>query len=163
MFTNFSYTGSIAASLINVSFQSNGPVPAGASIAFQPTSGSWTAASISWTTAIDAAVCANCQFLAVLDQIGGPPTPNSNAGTFTHTPGGVVNVNGSAPGTLSGQANIAPGVVSIATNFTQTGGTTLQSVQSTFSQFDASIPEPTSFALMGIGLIGLGLLRRKLS
>ncbi|MBI4903716.1 MAG: PEP-CTERM sorting domain-containing protein [Acidobacteria bacterium] len=155
MFTNFSYAGSLLASQINVTFQSNGPVPAGASITFQPVSGTWSAIDVTFTTTIDAAICPACQFTAVLDSIFTPPTPNANAGTYTHTPGGSINLSGASPAALSGQVIV--GGTSVATRFVQTSGDSLQSIQSTFSQ---QVPEPSTYALMGLGLIGFGLARR---
>ena len=159
IFNNFSYTGDIAAANIDVTFQSNGPIPAGATIQFAPNNGAnWAAlTSLSFTTTIDAALCPQCRFVSVLDQIFTPPTPNSDAGTFTHPGFGTVNVSGSAPSTLSGQLSI--GGTSVGTTFSQTGGSTLQKVSSSFNQ--TQVPEPTSMMLLGSALVGIALVTRK--
>lgn len=158
IFSGFSYAGSIAATAINVAFQSNGPIPAGSTIQLQPTNGqNWSAINVSWITSIDTTQCPTCTFVAVLDQIFTPPTPNNNAGTYTHAPGGAINLNGLTTANLSGQVVIPGSVNTVSTNFTQSAGTTLQQISSSYSQS----PEPATFALLGGGLLAFVLARRR--
>jgi hypothetical protein len=159
IFSNFLYTGDIAAGNIDVTFQSNGPIPAGATIQFAPNNGAnWAAlTNLTFTTTIDLVLCPQCRFVSVLDQIFTNPTPNNNAGTFTHPGFGSVAVNGSSPANLSGQLSI--GGTSVVTQFAQTGGSTLQKVSSSFSQ--TQVPEPNSMVVLGSALIGIALVTRK--
>jgi hypothetical protein len=165
IFTNFTYTGSAPASQVLVSFNVNGPIPAGTSVQFGDAE-EWTATTtLGFTTTVDTTVCAKCVIVATLDQIFTPPTPISTYGSFTHTLGvspftvfGSVNLNGLAPSNLSGQVSI-PGVTSVATSFTETAGTQLQEVSTTFSESD--MPEPATMATVGGLLIGLAALARK--
>jgi hypothetical protein len=159
IFSNFSYTGNVAASSVIVTFQSNGPIPGGATISFQP-GVNCSAVSLTFTTTVDTTLCANCRIINVLDQIFTPPTPNSVSGTFTHTGGSpaAINLSGSSPATLSGQGSFG-NVTSTVTTFNQTGGTQLQNVQSSFTE--TTIPEPATFVLLGGGLLALSMVRRK--
>ena len=158
IFSGFTYTGSIAAANIMVQFQTNGPIPAGATINFTPSNGAnWSSLNLNFTTTIDATLCASCRFVSTLDQIFTPPTQNNNAATFNHPGFGSVSLSGASPATLSGQ--VAVGGTSVGTNITQTGGTTLQSLSSTFSQ--TAVPEPSTFALLGGGLFAFALYRKK--
>jgi PEP-CTERM motif len=49
----------------------------------------------------------------------------------------------------------------VTTTFTQTGGTQLQKVSVSFTQY--STPEPATFALLGGGLLAFALFRRKVA
>lgn len=161
IFSNFTYNGgTVAASNVGVTVQSNGAVPAGATIKFTPLNGAnWTTLSLSYSVTVDTTVCQFCQFVAVIDQIFTPPTPNPNSGTFVHTGGGgTVSLNGSSPATLSGQANLT-GQGPVSTTYTLTGGTTLQGLSSSYSQ--VLTPEPMTMSLMGAGLLAVGLFGRR--
>jgi hypothetical protein len=160
IFNGFSYTGIIAAANVVVVLQTNGPIPAGATINFTPNNGqNWSSVSLTYTTMIDTTLCATCKFVNALDQIFTPPTPNDNAGTYNHPGFGSVNVNGNTPSNLSGQ--VAIGGTSVVTTFVQTGGTTLQSLSSTFTQTRTAVPEPSTFAVLGGGLFAFALYRRE--
>ena len=165
IFSNFSYTGDIAPANITVDFGST-LAPLAATVQFQvngPTA--WAASNLSFLTTVDLAACPTCTFVSVLDQIFTPQVPNDDTGTFSHpgaTPGSV-NVDGLAAVNLSAASAIS-GLTQIGTTFTQTGGTTLQGVSSTFSQTSTTgtpVPEPAAFLLIGAGLLGAAILRRR--
>lgn len=159
IFNNFTYSGSVAPSEVSVTFTSNGPIPQGASIQFISLAGSWSSMNVSFDTAVDTNTCAACRIVNALDQIFTSPTPNSTAGTFTQNGLPNVDVNGSAPSSLSGQKDF-PNVLMVSTNFTQTAGVDLQRVSVSFSE-TSGIPEPATFAMLGGGLVALALFRRK--
>ncbi|MGA3026786.1 MAG: PEP-CTERM sorting domain-containing protein [Bryobacteraceae bacterium] len=160
IFSGFTYSGSDAASAVTVDFNSNGPVPAGVAIEFSsPTP--WTSLSLDFTTTVDTTICPQCVITATLDQIFTPPTPNADAGSFSHTPAGTPNpvlVSGATPSSLSGQAVGFPNATTMITSFTQTGGASLEGVEVSFAQ---AVPEPATFGLLGLGLVLLGAIRMR--
>ncbi|MGA3028879.1 MAG: PEP-CTERM sorting domain-containing protein [Bryobacteraceae bacterium] len=160
IFSGFTYAGSDAASTVTVNFNSNGPVPAGVAIEFSdPTP--WSSLSLDFTTTVDTTICPQCVITATLDQIFTPPTPNADAGSFSHTPAGTPNpvlVSGASPASLSGQAVGFPDAKTMITSFTQTGGATLEGVEVSFAQ---AVPEPATFGLLGLGLVLLGAIRMR--
>lgn len=162
IFSGFTYSGSDTPVNITVSFNSNGAIPNGATIQFGDSDPSLlTNVVLTFITSVDTSICPQCVIVNTLDQIFTPPTPNQVAGSFTHSPGGTILVNGLTPAGLSGQVTI-PFVTTVSTTFTQTGtGNQLQKISSSFTE--TNVPEPTTFALLGGGLLGLALLRRKLT
>jgi hypothetical protein len=88
----------------------------------------------------------------------GPETVNWSTGaTATLTNG--------SPGPLPSNANIGAGAgtlspVTVTANFSGTGAIT-QTTLRFYETNSTGVPEPTTFALFGLGLIGLGVVRRK--
>ena len=81
--------------------------------------------------------------------VAGPGTPSIT------TPGGYSDSKTTAVGSIS-----TPYTVSEDLKFTLGAGSSLNFSASTFT---SAVPEPMTFSLMGAGLLGLGLLRKRLS
>jgi len=165
IFSGLTYSGSNAASTVFVTFDTNGAIPTDVTIQFGDNT-AWSSLSLTYNTTVDTTLCPTCRIVNSLDAIFTPPTPNSVAGTFDHTPAGTpnpVNVNGLLPINETAQAEFSPYLTSVSTTFTQTGATNtggLDEVESSFSQ--TTIPEPATVGLLGGGLLLLGVFRRKL-
>jgi len=163
IFSGLTYSGSNAASTVFVTFDTNGSIPTQVTIQFGDNT-AWSSLSLTYDTTVDTTICPTCEIVNSLDAIFTPPTPNTVAGTFSHTPAGTpnpVNVNGLLPANETNQTSFSPYATTVATTFTQTGGTQLDEVESSFSQ--TSVPEPTTLVLLGGGLLFMVLFRRKLS
>ena len=92
--------------------------------------------------------------------LGGIQLPNTSTAVVTHTPGGVVNLSGTTSG-QSGAATINN--VTDTVSFVYTPGADGKIADASFGISQAAIPEPMTFSLMGAGLLGLGLLRKRIS
>jgi hypothetical protein len=163
IFSGLTYSGSNAASTVFVTFDTNGAIPTQVTIQFGDNT-AWSSLGLTYNTTVDTTLCPQCVIVNSLDAIFTPPTPNDVAGTFSHSPAGSpnpVNVNGLTPANETAQAAFSPYATAVSTTFTQTGGTQLDEVETSFSQ--TNLPEPATFAMLGGGLLLLALLRRKLS
>ena len=162
-FSNFQYTplaGAPAASAVdaNTSFsvttQNFGWSFAGAF------NGNFT---LAYTVAVDTAICSTCRIDSAREQIFAGQNP---VGTQ------VVNVAEGAFGTVSpNNASLGdntkgmaiPLVISLTKTLTSanlTTGNSIVSIDSSVHQI-SGVPEPMTLSMMGIGLLGLGLLRRR--
>jgi hypothetical protein len=92
----------------------------------------------------------------------GNSIPNNTTAVVTHTPGGVVNLAGS-PNSQAQNGSILLNTTSDTVSFAFTPGANGVFNDASFVISQSSVPEPVTFSLMGIGLLGIGLLRKRLS
>jgi hypothetical protein len=166
LFTNWSYSGTTAATNVgfNVIFSAAIPGIDVHGFSFTPKDdvglpSIWTADfSLGYTiSVIQPSVMT---IIGVTDQMMLGPTANSSTTSWTHSNG--YNFNLSQGGSTTG-SSLFPGVTSVDSLAVVTipGGTGsyVVSLEEDFTQI--STPEPMTFVLIGTGLVGLGLIRRR--
>jgi hypothetical protein len=99
--------------------------------------------------------------------VGGLLVPNASTDAVTHNPGGVVNLNAAGTGTgESGQTTMLTQLEKISMVYNANGapanGPAGQLTSMEFRIAQGTVPEPMTFSLMGAGLLGLGLLRKRI-
>ncbi|MEN6536650.1 MAG: hypothetical protein ABFD89_23545 [Bryobacteraceae bacterium] len=163
IFSNFQYTGTVSAANINV----NLVLQTGASDihgwSFVPT----TAWVDGFTLSYDISVAPGNPFVAIVlskDQMNSGGVPNGI--TINDTQTGVTPSPLAMTGTLGGETvfSNAYNLQTVHTSSVATipVGRNLLSYEQDFFE-GSSIPEPVSFVLIGSGLLGVGLLRRRVS
>lgn len=124
-----------------------------------------------FTVMVDTSICPNCVISQIQQNMQtGAQIPNGSTGGNTINNGGVFSPATTNGLTVGGQNALAAGLtqtsyaVGFSFNPTGNGGQpagTFLNLDDVITQ--SSVPEPVTFSLMGIGLLGLGLLRKRLS
>jgi hypothetical protein len=124
-----------------------------------------TAFTLGFWVTVDTTVCPTCQIIQVQDQMltadsvtGSDAIPNSSTAVVTHTPGATVNLNALNALDESGLANMSTGLEKVVFSYSPGANGELSAAQFTISQ--ATTPEPVTFMLTGLGLLGLGVFGR---
>ncbi len=182
IYSNFSYTTAGAdptAAQINVGIDNNASISqTGLQINSNVQGLTWDSAgfTLSYTVTVDPTACASlygagttCTITGAQGQFQGAFTSNSAAMTMGLTPGGTISLNGLSPS--NNTANLTLGsqpVTSTSVLITGTSADTNDPIDSfgldlyqTETIGPQSVPEPTTFTIVGAGLLGLSLLRRR--
>jgi hypothetical protein len=168
IFSNFAYsplTGGVSASNITAGlvFQQVGGTTDIHGWNFIPTVGSWgTGFTLSFTISV-ATGNPGVSIFASKDQIDTGLVPNNIVMTDIQTGVGTLTTTGASTAAETLQVSY-PGLQSITTTSTATitGGNGLLSLeQEWFENIASSTPEPAAMFLVGTGLLGLSLLRRR--
>jgi len=157
-FSNFSETG-LSSGSVNFSFSgtqyflhydTSTPLTTGFSLGF-------------WVT-VDTSICPTCQIIQVQDQMltantvgGSPAIPNTSKAAVTHNPGSTVNLDALTALDETGVSNMSTGIEKVVFSYSPGANGELSAAQFTISQ--TTTPEPVTFALTGLGLLGFGVLR----
>jgi hypothetical protein len=172
LYNNFSYTpgaGAPVASLVLANQDENSAVFL-SGWTFTSSTGSFDGNfTLGFTAAVvtaGAGSCATCLIVSDTEQINsGTTAPGPQTDSVLLTPGGTVSLNNTTVGNETGQTLFSPGISSVtklATSGAFTMATPLVSFESDIRQnMISSVPEPATFSLLGAGLLGLGLLRRR--
>jgi len=163
VFTNVSYTGSgPAASGVTVDLIANSITQSyGWSFLANFTSNF----TLGYTVSIDTGVCASCRITSAIEQIiPGQNPPGTQA--ISVNEGGIATVNIDNSQTdfskLSGGAGVGA-LLSLTKTATSSGLSATASIESFESLVrQTAVPEPMTLSLMGVGLLGLGLLRKRI-
>ena len=172
MFDNFDYSGNVSASNISVDFQMVGPE---FHLILAPVTGAGFFTNFLLTDRITVIpgiapniAPANYQIVGVKDQSNFSAVPGS-AGllNIVNSPGPTYNL---VPGSETGGPQFFAGTTTVTTVSTLTGpggvdgaNPGLASLELDYIQANTAVPEPASFALIGLGLVCLGLLRKQIA
>jgi hypothetical protein len=171
MFDNFAYSGNVAASNISVNFEMVGSE---FHVILAPITGFgfFTDFSLTDRVSVVPGVAPNIspasyQIVGVKDQSDFSAIPGSSGLLIiANTPGPTFDL---APGSeTAAQFFAGTPTVTTVSNLTGPGGTDganpgLASLELDYIQANTAIPEPATFGLIGIALVGGGLLRRRVS
>lgn len=122
--------------------------------------------TLGYTVTVDTTVatgCPSCVLVKATEQINGQ-IPSSVAGSITEGANPTVNINLSGSGasaTLTENLTAATSLTKVATFTGVDSNNKFFSYESDVVQ--SAVPEPMTFSLMGAGLLGLGLLRKRIS
>jgi peptidoglycan hydrolase-like protein with peptidoglycan-binding domain len=132
--------------------------------------------SFGYTVQVDTGVCATCvitqiqQTMLTQQATAGGQIPNASTGLNTINNGGVFSPSTSNAITTGGQNALASNLnnISYTVGFTYNPNGTANQPTGLFLNLDdvitqTAVPEPMTFSLMGAGLLGLGLLRKRIS
>lgn len=129
-----------------------------------------TGFTLSFNIAIDQTACLSlygsgaCVITGTQDQMQGGAAGSSDTAALSvlHTTGGTVTLNALSTNDETGQI-LGLNQTTMADTFTGTASGSWPITQFGTEVFQTAVPEPVTFSLMGIGLLGIGLLRKRLS
>jgi len=157
-FSNFGATGSFSGTTATLDL-SIGVGQVGFQFSIPGASLPATTGVLSYTATIKSGSCLTgaCSINGVFEQAAF--TPQSSTGTVTF----VESAGSPATLTASSQTDGLAGTINVQqlvkTSMTYNGGATLTNFQSDI--YTSTVPEPMTLSMMGIGLLGLGLMRRR--
>jgi hypothetical protein len=166
IFSDFVYApGDVAADQVFATHQFNFGVQRFHGFVFEAAGGFITPFTIGYTVTICDSIAQGCLapnpnvfIVAFKGQINSGLVPNESIFSGTITPGGPFAMAGISTGTEGSQ--VSTGLVKTATvEGTFNGSGDLASVELDF--FQTTVPEPTTLALIGSGLLCIGFLRRR--
>ena len=174
LYDNFSYTpqaGAPVASLVIANEDENAAVFL-TGWTFTSSTGSFNGNfSIGFTVSVvttGAGSCPTCLIVSDTEQINsGTTAPGPQAIGVVLTPGGTTSLNNTTVGNETGQSVYSPGITTLTKLGTTAGlatATPLVSFESDIHEnmaVTSGVPEPTTLALMGAGLLGLAFLQRR--
>jgi PEP-CTERM motif len=129
--------------------------------------------TLSFAVAVDQTACqalyagtASCFISGVQDQFQAGVAGASNTATFTgvHSPGGTISLNALLVSNETGQIT-GLNTASMTNSYSGVASGTFPIAQFGMELFQGknpTVPEPMTLSLMGVGLLGLGLMRRRM-